>query len=173
MFIKNSFSFKRLVQIFAGLVVVIIFILMTNPFKRLISSIGLDTFTGGRDEIYVKAFNVMSSDTFQLFFGFGLGESSFHNYFIDVFFRLGIFAALLYFSILFYILVKITRLVKKTGLVNRAWFLITIIGQLLIQSLVNSPLSQPYYLINFVFVVMYFMYYPCPVPRPPYPRKIK
>ena len=137
------------------------FLLFETPaLKRLFNSLENNTFTGGRDDIFSKALNLISNDFLGFLFGFGDGEFSFHNFIIDLVFRLGIIATIIYLIVLFFIFIKIISITKKTGDEMRIWFVICVMVQFLIQLMVNSPLTQPYYLANFCFILLYFMYYP-------------
>jgi len=150
---------KKIFISITGLTIFFVFIFQTPSLERMTNSLGNDSFTGGRLEIYTKAIDLISKDTIGFVFGFGGGDFSFHNFFLDLIIRIGVFAALIYLLMLSFVFFKV---IKRSKCKASTLFVFCLMGQLLIQLMVNSPLTQPYYIANFCFILLYIIYYPKP-----------
>lgn len=163
-FLKNKKTLQRwvlnIIAIFSLIAIVGFFVKMTPSFDRIYNSLGNSTFTGGRDEIFSKAIEMLSNDLLGFLFGFGGGDYSFHNFFLDLVFRLGLISTMVYFVALSSAGYSFFKRFLLLGISIRTFSFFCIIGQLFIQLLVNSPLTQPYYVINFCFVLLCLMYIP-------------
>lgn len=131
---------------------------LTPSLERISSSFVNNTFTGGRLEIFSSAIDIISSDLTGFLFGFGGGGYSFHNFFLDLIFRLGLISAIVYLLILASIGYCLYCKIASSGITIRLFSFVCIVGQLFIQLLVNSPLTQPYYVVNYCFVLLCLIY---------------
>ncbi|ENN6470423.1 hypothetical protein AB9X29_004244 [Vibrio vulnificus] len=145
-------------QILFYLMIAIALVRLTPSLERISDSFVSNTFTGGRFEIYSKAIDIISSDLTGFLFGFGGGVYSFHNFFLDLVFRLGLISTVVYLLVLTSVGYFIYYKVVYRGITIRLFSLVCIAGQLFIQLLVNSPLTQPYYVINYCFVLLCVIY---------------
>jgi hypothetical protein len=122
---------------------------------RLIDQIDEDQVDGGRLDIW-KDFFDKDFNYIDLFFGFAeTTVPAFHNYFLDTFSRIGLlgFILILFIS---YKLFKNFFIFSKFRLNAENFPRIVIILSLLSQLTFNSILTQPFYLVNFLFVFSLF-----------------
>jgi hypothetical protein len=137
----------------------------TASYARLFVTVESDGVSSGRFEIYQRALLTFEGDWFGFFFGLGLDKVNFHNYFLDMIARIGLLLTSIYMLSLSYILVLVHKKIKKFGSPFRVSVFFIIIGQVVIQLLLNSPLNQPFYLTNLCFILLFLMYYPQKINR--------
>lgn len=129
---------------------------------RGVGSFTSGTFDSGRLAIYERAIRELSSDYTLLLAG--RGESSgYHNFGLDLIYTLGVIPLGLFLFITFFIVKKAwEKLRREEG--PQSWlgaFLTTsTICLLLVQSMVNASVTQPYYLLNFLMVSLVVRFIP-------------
>lgn len=124
---------------------------------RVLVSVEEDSFDSGRLYILGLAYDFFSSNPKVLFFGGGPKETpGFHNYILDQIYRVGIVGLISVYTIL---ILLIKRFVKVNDLgshykSHRLVFILITFSSLFLQSLINASVSQPYYLVNFLVVII-------------------
>lgn len=118
-------------------------------------------FDSGRLDIYQKAFSDFSNNLGGLFFGQS-GKSGYHNYFLDMLYNIGILPILIFFSMIFlYFIYDFKKILNYFSGID--WFSLEVIliagcfSGFLVQSMVNASITQPYYLINLLVLVLYYI----------------
>jgi O-antigen ligase len=130
----------------------------TDLSQRFFKSIDKGTFDSGRLDILASAFSFFYNNFSSLLWGAGSDQSpSFHNFFLDQLYRVGLFG---FFMIYLATIMIFFRFISKNASIKsyrggRAVFLLGIFSCALWQSVVNSSVSQPYYMIN---ILMCFMF---------------
>lgn len=124
-------------------------------FARAVSSAKADNFDSGRLDIYSNAIDFLSSNYYFLIFGYG-GKSGFHNYFLDIIYSIGLFPFLIsIFSFIFLFKIKFLPSAKQISF----YLLFTILGCFLLQSMLNASITQPFYLCNFMMILLVVIFY--------------
>lgn len=136
--------------------------LISPLFERSATSISENRFDSGRLDIYRQAFDFFYNNLSVLAFGAG-GSSSvgYHNYFLDTFYRVGMVG---FFILSLGVIVSISRVVKVAKDLDaralfRGGFLSVLLYLLFLQVTLNSGLTQPYYLINLLFVLICLVFF--------------
>ena len=138
------------------------FIYLTNGMSgRFVGSIESGNVDSGRLSILKDAFDFFYNnlDIFMLGAG-GSGSPGMHNFFLDQIYRIGIFATFFCYFVFAYL---IRRFYKKNNIYSSMNFsksmYILIFGSCVLwQSMVNSSISQPYYLINVLVSVSFVLF---------------
>lgn len=148
---KVNFLFLLLLIFF-----LVLFFYYSPAYDRLLDS--KEDFSGGRINIYNLAIEYFFMHPISFFFGAGGNTApGFHNYILDLVFRIGFFGALLLLSILFYFFSKKFTF-DKTKINSNKKFLFFILFFLPFwQNIFNVGFSQLFYFLNFyiVFLIMY------------------
>lgn len=117
-------------------------------------------FDSGRLDIYQKALSEFSNNLGGLFFGQS-GKSGYHNYFLDMLYNIGILPILVFFSMIsLYFIYDYKKILNYFSEIN--WLNIEVIliagcfSGFLVQSMVNASITQPYYLINLLVLILYY-----------------
>ena len=160
-FIKNSFKASSFWRAGFGIfsytsILVFITYFYSTAHVRLEDSV--DDLSSGRIEIYLRAFEFLSSDWKSFLFGFGVdGAPSLHNYFLDQIARLGLVGVLVLVLVVFAAYTACFSLRKVKLSPKSKIILIIVFVPALVQSFVNASFSQPFYFLNFlvVFLLMY------------------
>ena len=128
---------------------------------RSVSSYASGNFDSGRFEIYERAVRELSSDFVLLFGGYGK-SSGYHNFALDLVYTIGLAPLGIFFITTTYIFVKGIKNMRQ-GKGKSSWvdvfLFLSIMSCLAVQSMVNASLTQPYYLVNLLMVMLmlYFM----------------
>ena len=126
-------------------------------FSRAKASAESGTFDSGRLHIYSKAMDLLSSDSYFLLFGYG-GKSGFHNYFLDLIYSMGILPFII--TIMVFLFLLPTKLAPLKSLSKISTFLIAaILSCFMLQSMLNASVTQPFYLCNFIMVLLITIFY--------------
>lgn len=136
---------------------------VTSPlYQRAAASYGAGSFDSGRLDIYDAAFDHFIANPGILFFGAGGdGAVGFHNFFLDTVFRIGIAGIFLYFYMIYFLTKKFLRLCKGRSLQHytKNIVLTVLVYLLLIQTFVNTSITQPYYAMNFLSALLLVQFY--------------
>lgn len=84
----------------------------------------------------------------------------FHNFILDQIYRVGLVGFISVYAIMVLLIkkfVKTNDLGTKYGY-QRAVFLVVLLSSLFLQSMINASVSQPYYFVNFLTVIL-FVYF--------------
>lgn len=118
-------------------------------------------FDSGRLDIYQKALGDFSNNLGGLFFGQS-GKSGYHNYFLDMLYNIGILPIFIFFSMIsLYFIYDFKKILNYFSGIN--WFSLEVIliagcfSGFLVQSMVNASITQPYYLINFLVLILFYI----------------
>ena len=126
-------------------------------FSRAKASAESGTFDSGRFHIYSKAMDLLSSDTYFLLFGYG-GKSGFHNYFLDLIYSMGILPFIITIMLSFLLLPN--KLAPLKSLREISTFLMAaVLSCFMLQSMLNASVTQPFYLCNFIMVLLITIFY--------------
>lgn len=139
------------------------FIFYTNTplSERVLTSIEENTFDSGRVDILGNALDFYSSNLDVLFMGGGVKDApGFHNFVLDQIYRVGIIGLV---SVYLTMVLLIRKFIKTidigTNYKNHRYvFVLVILASLFLQSMINASVSQPYYFVNFLTVIM-FVYF--------------
>lgn len=122
-------------------------------FDRFVGSFSSGNADAGRLDKYVKAVEYFGSDFTRFLFGGGQGVPGFHNFFLDAAYRIGLVGVLLLLIML--VLSSYWFLWKANGRGGSGTsyqIIKVLVLSLLFQSMINTPLTQPYYALNFLMV---------------------
>lgn len=157
-------SKKILYYVFCLLPFLILFFYVLTKFplgQRFNRTYQAGEFDSGRLDIYQKAFSDFSNNLGGLFFGQS-GKSGYHNYFLDMLYNVGILPILIFFSMIsLYFIYDYRKILNYFSEIN--WFSVEVIliagcfSGFLVQSMVNASITQPYYLINLLVLVLYYI----------------
>ena len=139
------------------------FILYTNTplSERVLTSIEENTFDSGRVDILGNALDFYSSNLDVLFLGGGVKDApGFHNFVLDQIYRVGIIGLV---SVYLTMVLLVRKFIKTidigTNYKNHRYvFVLVLLASLFLQSMINASVSQPYYFVNFLTVIM-FVYF--------------
>lgn len=121
---------------------------------RALSSAQTDTFDSGRIDIYKRALQEMLQNPYETLVGYG-GKSGFHNYLLDLIYTVGLMPMLITMFVLFVAFFKL-RLKKIYEFVSmKNYVAIILFFLILLQIMINSSLTQPYYLINLILIFFF------------------
>jgi len=123
-------------------------------YKRLIQQIDNNNFDGSRLKNWSEGFDFITKDITTFLVGnFPTGSPGHHNYLLDTISRVGVFglAQIIIIALLAIIFIRKFYIIKK-GFDFKGYLITVLFLSLLLQSTVNSALTQPYYLINFFIV---------------------
>ena len=138
-----------------------IFYINTPLSQRVLESISENTFDSGRVDILGKAFSFFSNNWSVLLVGGGERDvPGFHNFILDQIYRVGLVGFISVYAIMVLLIkkfVKTNDLGTKYGY-QRAVFLVVLLSSLFLQSMINASVSQPYYFVNFLTVIL-FVYF--------------
>ena len=159
--ISNRFVKKKTVWYFSLFIVLFIsfftFYINTPLSQRVLISIEQNTFDSGRVDILGNAFDFFSNNISVLFFGGGPRDTpGFHNFILDQIYRVGLIGLV---SVYVTMALLVRRFVRINDLgsnykYQRRIFLFILFASLFLQSMINASVSQPYYLVNFIVVVI-------------------
>ena len=131
-------------------------------YERATSSYSSGTFDSGRLAIYEAALDYFMGHPTTLFFGAGgEGAVGYHNFFLDTVYRIGLLGLLLYFCMLVYLVKKyiaFSRLSVIESSVKSA-MLAVLVYLLLVQTFVNTSITQPYYALNYLAALLLVQFY--------------
>lgn len=109
----------------------------------------------------VKALDLIEIDPFKIFFGFQRGFGGYSNLLVELFLRSGLLGLTTYISFIFYSFrIYISALKNINGLekFNNGNILIFISFNLIVGNLVNLNFATPYFVVNFVSILIIFSY---------------
>lgn len=138
-----------------------IFYISTPLSERVLTSIEENTFDSGRVDILGNALSFFSSNLDVLFFGGGVKETpGFHNFVLDQVYRVGVVGLV---SVYLTMVVLVRKFIKTIDVgsnykTHRYVFVLVLLASLFLQSMINASVSQPYYFVNFLTVIM-FIYF--------------
>lgn len=133
------------------------YFIKTAIFIRASASADAGTFDSGRIDIYNRAIDLLASDYYYLIFGYG-GQSGFHNYFLDIVYSMGLFPFIT--AIMFFILYFKTGVFSLSKMKKLSFYLIlSLLGCLGLQSMLNASITQPLYLTNFIIILLIAVFY--------------
>jgi hypothetical protein len=140
------------------LAVVLIFGLDLPIINRLQSQLD-DGIASSRTDKWSAALNLFTSDINLFLFGSGgFAPPGLHNYILDTLYRVGLFGLVLIFFILGYAAKGTTQGIKRTHgkftTVTKI-FLLILFGEIFVQSTFNSGLTQPYFFVNLLYVIIF------------------
>lgn len=137
------------------------FYINTPLSERVLMSVEENTFDSGRIDILSRAFGFFTNNTSVLFLGGGEKDvPGFHNFILDQIYRVGLIGFTLVY-ITMALLIK--RFIKTNDLgtrykYHRRLFVLILLTSLFLQSMINASVSQPYYFVNFLVVII-FIYF--------------
>ncbi|RSC81569.1 oligosaccharide repeat unit polymerase [Acinetobacter haemolyticus] len=137
------------------------FFLHLPIFLRTQQSYESGSFGTSRIEIYKAAIETFSNNIYQFLIG-SPGKSGFHNYFLDVLFNLGLLPIIILMLMLFvYFLSNFKRVyanIKSFDFYKLEVIIILgLTSGLVVQSMVNASITQPFYLLNVLLVIMLYV----------------
>lgn len=161
---KKKVDRNDLINIFfvAFLVLAVCLAVKSFPvFDRFIKSGQSGSFDSGRIEIYLNAMQEMQGDIYLLLLGGG-GKSGYHNYILDLIYTTGLAPILIisFLWLMFFCMksnINFRRFTNVRGLDLYAFS--CFFGIVLVQMMVNSSITQPYYLVNMLLVFQILMLY--------------
>lgn len=163
--IKNRFVKKKTVYYLALFLCLFIsffiFYINTPLSERVLTSIEENTFDSGRVDILGNALDFYSSNLDILFLGGGVKDApGFHNFILDQIYRVGIIGLI---SVYLTMILLVRKFIKTIDIgtnykVHRYVFVLVLLASLFLQSMINASVSQPYYFVNFLTVIM-FVYF--------------
>lgn len=163
--LTRSFKIKSIILFFLlGLCSPgIYYVIVLSPmYHRSDSSIAAGEFDSGRLDIYREALSFFISNPMITLVGAG-GSShvGYHNYFLDTIYRVGVLGLVplcLSLVFLFSVFLRISDGERQNKL-GVKFFVLIISSCMFIQVMVNSAITQPYYLINFYFALFSVVFY--------------
>lgn len=145
------------VLFFLFLVFCLAFYFNTDLSYRVMSSVEQGTFDSGRINILGRAVDFFYQNPLVLLFGAGGSDApGFHNFFLDQMHRVGALGLVFIYSVTYYLIrsaYKALRNENKLGYMKSV-LLAMIFSSFFLQSMINASVSQPYYLVNIVVVLM-------------------
>lgn len=145
---------------FIVFLIVMLWMFFDSPlYLRSTVSLEHSRFDSGRLEIYADAFKVLFSDMAGFLFGYGgSGAVGFHNYILDTIYRVGVFGVVAIFIMFFFAFMRIWSFVSGflSGIKIPILILFTILGY---QVLLNSAITQPYFFVNFLMMILVYLFY--------------
>src|SRR5690606_20047239 len=138
-----------------------IFYINTPLSERVLTSIEENTFDSGRVDILGNALNFYSSNLDVLLLGGGIKDApGFHNFVLDQIYRVGIIGLV---SVYLTMVLLVKKFIKTIDIgtdykTHRYVFVLVLFISLFLQSMINASVSQPYYFVNFLTVIM-FIYF--------------
>jgi len=114
----------------------------------------------GRSEIFGEAIASFSNNPFDFLVGMD-GKSGYHNYILDLVFNIGLIPLLLF--ILGLVLVLFSRKSENHKEGGKLWIdqimVYSILVVCFIQAMINSAITQPYYILNFFILMIVIKFY--------------
>ena len=138
-----------------------VFYINTPLSERVLTSIEENTFDSGRVDILGNALDFYSSNLDVLLLGGGIKDApGFHNFVLDQIYRVGIIGLV---SVYLTMVLLVRKFIKTIDIgtdykTHRYVFVLVLIASLFLQSMINASVSQPYYFVNFLTVIM-FIYF--------------
>ena len=126
--------------------------------ERVLTSIEENTFDSGRVDILGHALSFYSSNLDVLFLGGGAKDvPGFHNFVLDQIYRVGIIGLV---SVYLTMVLLVRKFIKTIDIGtdyknHRYVFVLVLLISLFLQSMINASVSQPYYFVNFLTVIMF------------------
>lgn len=155
--LKSVFLFFLLALLSPGILHVII----SSPmYHRSDTSIAAGEFDSGRLDIYRDALDFFISNPMVTLFGAGgSAHVGFHNYFLDTIYRVGVLGLVPLCLSLVLIFLVFLRAGGTQNKLDIKVFVFIFSLCMFIQIMINSAITQPYYLINFYFVLFSVVFY--------------
>lgn len=164
-FIRVIFMLKimkiHFVTLFLCTISLIILLMFTGYAERGFS---WDIIMGQREGHYTIFYNrIIDADFLQLLFGHGGGWGGLSNIYTEIIYRLGILGFLIYIISFLVGLIIIRKHIKNLFDFNNhnfyftLWFWFTI-STVLLSNVFNMNLQLPYYSMNFIMIMMVFLY---------------
>ncbi|NYT60517.1 hypothetical protein H0A65_16475 [Alcaligenaceae bacterium] len=163
--LRNKVRILSIITIIAALFIspFLYGVIINSPlYERAINSYSAGTFDSGRLDIYDAALTYFFANIKVLMIGAG-GDSAvgFHNFFLDTIYRIGLIGLLLYAIMFFYLFRKFRKFIQidSAQKYTKKILLMVIAYLLLIQTFVNTSITQPYYALNFLMALIMMVFY--------------